>query len=387
MRPTTALRKIGAMKKRIRVVQGGQGAAKTYSILTFLINHGSSVPNREIIVCSAQLTKMRLTVIKDFVKIMKDFGIFEENRFIAETLYRFPNNSFIKFIGLDKDDIGKGLRSHVCYFNEVNKITFEAYRELSSRAKVVYADFNPNARFFIHEQVITRKDCDFLKLTFMDNEFLDIDERNEILLYQEMGYNPDGTIKNAYWANKWRVYGLGEIGTIEGSVWSDWSIIKGIPDEAELLGFGCDFGYRNSKTAITGVHWWNNRYIFDEWIHDIGLFNRDIADIMYGEGYDGAIMYCDYADQKSKDELRGHGINAEDCASKVDIREYAINKVASDHFYVTERSKGLINDLEQYVFLQDKNGKKLNKPKKEFDDGPDSIIYFVGTQDKYDGTY
>ena len=64
---TTALRKIAGLRKRIKVIRGGQGAAKTISILILLINHASGVSDREILILSAELTKMRLTVIKDFV--------------------------------------------------------------------------------------------------------------------------------------------------------------------------------------------------------------------------------------------------------------------------------------------------------------------------------
>jgi len=75
------------------------------------------------------------------------FGIYEDARMLGGTLYRFPNGSFIKFLGLDKEDIGKGLRSDVIFVNEANKISFEAFRELTSRAKNTYLDFNPNKAF------------------------------------------------------------------------------------------------------------------------------------------------------------------------------------------------------------------------------------------------
>ena len=58
---TTALRKIAALRKRIKGIQGGQGASKTYSILMLIINHASSVPDREIYIASDELSKMRVT--------------------------------------------------------------------------------------------------------------------------------------------------------------------------------------------------------------------------------------------------------------------------------------------------------------------------------------
>ena len=135
MKATTALNKICGLNKRIWGIQGGQGAGKTYSIVQILIDYALSKPNREIFIASYELSKMRITVIKDFINIMKSFDIFNKSEFTGGTLYRFKNGSFIQFIGLDKVDIGKGLRSHVMFVNEANKVDFETYRELTSRAE------------------------------------------------------------------------------------------------------------------------------------------------------------------------------------------------------------------------------------------------------------
>ena len=215
-----ALRKIAGLKKRIKGIQGGQGAVKTYSILMLLINHASSQRNKEIFIASDELSKMRITVIKDFINIMKGFDIFRKENFTDGTLYRFPSNSFIKFIGLDKVDIGKGLRSDIVFLNEANKTNFDTYRELTSRAKKVFIDFNPNKKFWFHTEVMPRDDCDFLKLTFLDNEFLGDQEKSEILRYKARGFDENGNILNPYWANAWRIYGLGEVGQVEGRIYN-----------------------------------------------------------------------------------------------------------------------------------------------------------------------
>lgn len=232
LQQTTALRKISSLRKRIWCIQGGQGAGKTMAILMLLINHASSQANKEIFVASDELSKMRITVIKDFLKCMQAFGIFDVRRWTDGVLYKFPNGSFIRFLGLDKEDIGKGLRSDIMFVNEANKTKFDTYRELTSRAKRVILDFNPNKKFWAHTEVITRADCDFLKLTFNDNEFLGVEERNEILLYKDKGYVKDElgnwavndkgelVVLNQYWANMWRIYGTGEVGVVDGRIYT-----------------------------------------------------------------------------------------------------------------------------------------------------------------------
>ena len=217
---TTALRKIAGLRKRIKGIQGGQGAGKTFSILMLLINHAYSKSNKEIFIASEELSKMRITVIKDFIGVMNAFKIFDPKCWVDGTLYRFDNGSFIKFIGLDKEDIGKGLRSDIIFVNEANKIKFDTYRELTSRAQQVFIDFNPNRKFWFHNEIMTRDDCDFLKLTYLDNEQLSVTETKEILRYKERGYDAEGNIINQYWANMWRVYGLGEVGQVEGRIYN-----------------------------------------------------------------------------------------------------------------------------------------------------------------------
>lgn len=219
---TTALRKISALKKRIWGIQGGQGAGKTYSILMLIINHAIRNNNKEIYIVSAELSKMRDTVIKDCINILNAFNLETKVQITGITSGQpridFPNKSFIRFIGLDKEDVGKGLRSDIVFVNEANKTNFETYRELTSRAKRIIIDFNPNALFWFHTEVMTRSDCDFLLLTFRDNEYLSKEEVSEILNYKKKGYDDKGNIINEYWANKWRIYGLGEIGGVEGRI-------------------------------------------------------------------------------------------------------------------------------------------------------------------------
>lgn len=379
---TTALNKITSSDKKITVVQGGQGASKTFSILMLLIDHASNVEGREILILSAELTKMRLTVIKDFVKIMQMFGIYQDSRFISGTLYRFPNGSFVKFIGLDKSDVGKGLRSDVAYFNEVNKIDSETYRQVASRAKKVYADFNPDAEFFVHTEVIPREDCDFLKLTFQDNEMLDKGEKQEILRYKELGYNEQGEVINKYWANKWRVYGLGEVGAIDGAVFEHWETIE-MPKDARLLYYGCDFGFATSKFAVIGVYNWNGRKVLKEFVYKTNLTNQQGAEEFKRMGYDNGVVYCDSAEPKSIRELQIAGIQAVKCDSKQDIKTFAIQSLNEQSFYVDENSTNLIDELRYYVYDE-----KTGKPKKsDRDHLMDAMLYAIGSGDKYNGKY
>ena len=229
-----------------------------------MINHASQHGNKEMFIGSDELSKMRITVIKDFVNIMKSFNLFNKLNWVDGTLYRFPNGSFIKFIGLDKVDIGKGLRCDVMFINEANKINFDTYRELTSRAKNIYIDFNPNKKFWFHTEVLTRDDCDFVKLTYKDNEYLGAEERGEILRYKTKGFDKDGKIISTYWSNMWLVYGCGEIGQVEGRIYT-WKPIA-IEDYLQInkkAYYGCDWGKVDPFAIVEAKYHDGNLYLHE----------------------------------------------------------------------------------------------------------------------------
>ena len=385
---TTALRKISGLKKRIKVIRGGQGAGKTISILILLINHASSKANKEILIVSEELTKMRLTVIKDFVKVMQLAGIYQESHFLAGTLYRFKNGSFIKFIGLDKEDIGKGLRCDIAYFNEVNKIDFESYRQVASRANKIFCDYNPDAEFFIDKEVIGRDDCDFLQLTYADNELLDDNERKEILSYKDKGYNPDGSILNEYWANLWNVYGLGNIGSLRGVVFSNWTDIDQLPHEAKLLGYGADWGFTNDPTTLIGIYQWNGQYIFDEIIYQKGLVNSEIANLYKAKGVDRSVtIWGDSAEPKTIQDISNYGYRIKSADKGKDSVMFGISLMQEQKFLVTKQSTNLIKELRSYIWDTDRSGKQVNKPIDAFNHCIDAIRYYFTSLNKNYGKY
>lgn len=353
MKPTTTLRKIAALKKRIKVIQGGQGAGKTYAILFLLINHASSNQDKEIFIVSAELTKMRITVIKDFINIMKSLGLYESSRMLGGTMYRFPNGSFIKFLGMDKEDIGKGLRSDIVFVNEANKIDFETYRELTSRAGKVILDFNPNARFWVHDEVVNRDDADFIKLTYKDNEYLSKEEVGEIERYKEKGYDAEGNIINEYWANKWRVYGLGLEGKIDGVIFQNWEV--GEFDFTLPYMYGCDWGFKDPFVIIKMAFDEKNKIAYvDEKFYKSGLKPDEVYKVMEANitDHDTPIL----ADNSQPAMIRGVfdlGFNIMGLAKEKVIN--GINQLQNYKIVVTPQSLNIIEELHNYIWL-DKRG-------------------------------
>jgi phage terminase large subunit len=207
-------------QQKVFVIQGGQGAGKTISILMLIIDYVERNKS-EVTICSAELSKLKDTALNDFLKIMQDYNFYNDKRYNkSETLYTYSSGHFVEFLGLDKKDVGKGRRRNIVYINEANKTTLQQYTDITARADLVIIDYNPDGYFYGTNLI---NDFNFINLTYLDNEFLSKNEIRNILAYYEKGYDSEGNIKNQFWANKWKVYGLGEIGSVEGRVFLDWT--------------------------------------------------------------------------------------------------------------------------------------------------------------------
>ena len=87
---TKAINKILALKKRIKIVQGGTSAGKTYGIIPILINKAIQIPGLEISIVSESIPHLRRGCLKDCMKILKDTNRFNENQFNRSLLkYKF----------------------------------------------------------------------------------------------------------------------------------------------------------------------------------------------------------------------------------------------------------------------------------------------------------
>ena len=364
---TTAINKIEALKKRVKIIQGGTSAGKTYGIIPILITKASTYANQEISIVAESIPHLRRGALKDFLRIMKSTNRFYEQRFNKSLLrYEFANGSVIEFFSADDSSKLRGARRDILYINECNNVNFEAYNELSIRTKKeVYLDFNPANEFWVHTELKGETDSDFLILTYKDNEALD--ER----IVKEIEKNRDKAPTSAYWANWWRVYGLGEIGMLEGVVFSNWKIIDTIPTEAKLIGIGLDFGYTNDPTAIIEIYNYNGQRIVNELKYQTGMLNSDIAK----ELPKNVVIYADSSEPKSIDEIRRYGITIKGVTKGKDSINYGIDIMQQQNYLVTSQSTNLIKELRAYCWDQDKTGKQLNKPQGKQDHGIDALRY------------
>lgn len=286
--------------------------------------------------------------IRDFQQIMMDRGYWEYNRWTKHPpVYTFPTGSIIKFISIDKLGKAHGPRRDVLFINEANNIDFHIYEQLEVRTKEhIWLDWNPTNEFWYYTEIKDRIDHDFITLTYLDcKDVLD----NRII--ESIESRKD----NKMW---WQVYGLGQLGEIEGRIYTNWQIIDDIPHEARLWRRGLDFGYSIDPSVLVAIYEYNGGYIIDEEIYNTGLSNKNIADTIQNLPEPKSLVIADSAEPKSIDEINGYGINILACKKGAGSVLQGIQYVQDQKISITKRSVKTIKAYRNYLWKQDKNTNK-----------------------------
>jgi phage terminase large subunit len=384
LKETTAQYKIAHLRKRVRVVQGGSSSSKTFTIIPLLIHYANKNPNKEISIVSESIPHLRRGAMRDFVKIMEWIGLMNYSNWNKSTLtYYFDNGSFIEFFSADQPDKMRGARRDVLFVNEANNVDWESYYQLSIRTReFIYIDFNPVNEFWAHTELVGRNNVDYVILTYKDNEALEQSIINEFKEAEEKAKTSD------YWRNWVDVYVYGKIGNLQGSIFNNWKQCDFIPDEAQLKGYGLDFGYTNDPTALTAIYYMDGAYYLDEVIYEKGLTNADLNNKMKSLDVDKSIhIYADSAEPKSIKELKLYGWRVVDAIKGRDSINFGIQEMQKETFLVTKKSLNLINEFRKYMWKVDKEGKPINQPIDAFNHAIDGIRYYFQSKNKQPRRY
>jgi len=378
---TTAQTKIAKLRKRVRIVQGGTSASKTYSILPFLIDYAIKNSGQVISVVSESMPHLKRGAIKDFLEIMYMTDNYNDARFNrTDFKYKFASGSYIEFFSADQPDRLRGARRDVLFINECNNISFEAYHQLAIRTnKFIYLDYNPSSEFWVHTELINDSDSDFVILTYKDNEAL----RPSIV--REIEKARDKAATSEYWDNWWKVYGLGQTGMLQGVIFPNWKVIDSLPSDARFISGGLDFGYTIDPTAGIMMYKHNGAYILDEVLYSTEMTNPDIYKALFTFN---CAWVADSAEPKSIEELRRLGMKVFPAQKGPDSVLHGIQLLQSETVYITKRSVNLIKEQRNYCWDKNRQGDTLGKPIDKYNHAIDAVRYialnhFTGNFGKY----
>jgi phage terminase large subunit len=165
---------------------------------------------------------------------------------------------------------------------------------------------------------------------------------------------------------KRQVYGCGELGIQEGAIYTDWSEIDYLPEQAELIASGMDFGFTNDFSTLISVYKFNNEIIVDEVFCQKGLSNPQMAKLIKSSNAKNAVIYADSSSPQNISEIKSFGVHimgvTKGVTNRVGSINYGIQLIQQHHFKVTKRSTNLIKELHNYTWALNKLGESTNEP-------------------------
>lgn len=388
-RYTTAIKKLRGLTKRIRTIPGGTSAGKTFGILPILIDRAIKSPGLSISVVSESIPHLKKGAIKDFKSIMLATGRWRDEAYNkTDRVYTFANGSYVEFFSADSEGRVRGPRRNVLYINECNNIAFDTYYQLAIRTdQEIWLDYNPSNEFWVHTELADDPDAEFLILTYKDNEALSASivreiEKNRAKAFHDESLQgealfAESNIKSSYWANWWKVYGLGLLGSLEGVIFSNWSQIASVPPAARLLAYGQDFGFSTDPAALVALYLHDGELILDELIYKRGMINAELAREYKRLGVKNNVtIYADAAEPKSIKELSGYGFRIQEADKGKDSVNFGIDLLQAYPIRVTQSSLNLITELRSYTWEKDKKtGLATNAPEDANNHAIDAVRY------------
>jgi len=304
----------------------------------------------------------------DFFQILKENNLYsEENHNKSDHTYTIKNN-LIRFGSVDQETKIRGAKRSYLFLNEANEFNEDDFKQLNQRTtKLTILDYNPSDEFsYIYDKIIPREDCAFYKTTYLDNPFLPDRIKQEIESYKGVD------------ENYWRVYGLGEKGISETTIYTHWGYYEGQKfDGIEL--FGLDFGY-NHPTALVKAKYTKGIILFEELLYKSGLTSDSLIHELRELVKQNKLKYSDkiIADSSRPEmieEIKRAGFNIHPAKKEQGSVLRGINFIKINKIYVTKESVNLIKELKSYKWKLDKNGIRLDVPVEINDDCCDACRY------------
>ena len=366
---TKTFKNCASATKRIQLHQGSARSGKSMGILQWLIVEALQ---KDLLISIVRKTfpALRTSALRDFKQIMKELGIWDDERWMAtEHTYTFDNGSVIEFFSVDSAEKLKGLRRQYLWIDEANELTSEQFMQLAIRTEEkIILSYNPSfsQRHWILTELSLRDDVQLFKTTYKDNPFLPKEQALFIEKYKET--NP----------RYWQTYGLGEFAINEKQIY-DFEVVDEYDwDKAEFICFSMDVGFVSDPTALVGI--WRNGtdLILREHIYKKGLITSEIVNMMRGNVGERDIVVIDSAEPRLIEEIKRSGFPlARGVKKGKDSIQWGIDLVKKWRLIVPKDCPNIIEELYNYEWIDDGSGGITNLPIDAFNHALDAVRYGV----------
>ncbi len=311
---------------------------------------------------------VRNGAVRIFQDVMHDTNRWIEDHWRANPMeYKFSNGSIIQFTSFDTQGKAKASgKRDILFLNEANHISFEIADALMVRSNEIWIDFNPDNEFWAHTEVVPEPNTDFLILTYHDNEAIPPEIKKELELKQEKAKTSE------YWANWCKVYIDGQIGTLQGAIFQNWSV--GEFDSSLPHVYGLDFGFSNDPDSLIKVAIDKKRKLIyaDEVLYKTGNSTEQLIQLLRTNVQpSNSLIVADSADPRTITDLRIKNLNAIPATKGPDSVRNGIKRIQDYEIIVTADSLNLIKELRNYVW----HDKRSEMPVDAFNHQIDPLRY------------
>lgn len=345
---------------RYEVYYGGAGSGKSVFIAQKLLVKAIS-KKRKILIIRKYGTTLRDSVFQLVIDTLKKWKLYEYCRINLSTYtITLPNESVFLFKGLDDSEKIKSITDITdIWCEEATELSLDEFTQLDLRLRAleddlqIFCSFNPISKanwvyikWFKPDAVYDVTQTMILHTTYKDNKFLP--KAYIIALEDKINTNP------AYY----KIYVLGEFGTFEGLVFTNWKTQLFDPMElAKTLEHraGMDLGYIDPSAVIDTLYDRENKiiYVFNEF-YKAGQQLSDLVNAIQDMNLTRSRIKIDAAEPRTIQHLRNNGINAEAAIKGQDSVKAGIMFLQDNHIIVHPSCENFITELENFSYIKSK---------------------------------
>ncbi len=346
-------------RQRFTLLQGGTRSGKTRATIDYFIWLCKTHPGAgiEIDIVRETLVACKATVWADFEKVLKQYGIYnEDHHHKSENKYNLFGNQ-VNYLGADHPAKLHGKERDVLWVNEAHLFPEVIIDQLFPRTKFrIICDYNPalGLRHWL-DDYIQRYSC--LITTYKDNPHLPKSQVEDI----------ESKKNKPYW---WKIYGSGMRSAREGVIFENWEL--GEFQQTDLFCYGLDWGYYPDPLAIikVSVDKSTKKIYLCEVGYDTNI--NDVPNYVVPRIPDKkSLIICDTNEERTRQALVKKGYNIQKARKGEIVAD--IREIEQYRLIVAPGSQNLIVELSAYIW----NDKKSSTPIGEFNHLIDAMRYAV----------
>lgn len=370
---------------RYAILYGGAGSGKSHVVAQKILIRISQEHNHRVLIVRKVARTLRASVFQMFIDLISNEDLAHKFKINKSdmTIECIDTGSKLLFFGLDDVEKLKSIAGITSvWIEEASEITQDDFDQLNLRLRILRDDiymqivlsFNPvSAEHWLKKIFFDKgvEDAYIQKTTFKDNRFLPDEYLKVFAELKET--NP----------TYYKIYALGEWGTLKGLVYENYEVIDAMPKYFEKEYIGLDFGFNHPFSIVHTRIDGRNIYV-DELVYETGWENKKVIEYV-NDKYPWVKKIKIYADSARPDlinEWKNSGYNIDKANKSVFA---GINTVKSFNIFVTKESTNILRELNLYSWKEDRDGNTLDEPVKLNDDAMDAMRYSLTSYIKKEG--